>query len=66
MPVFGNVITEIQAIKLICGADAELIASGGVNGAEGTYWIAVTGNEEQLNGMDELFKAVHNEPNFEL
>lgn len=66
MPVTGNIITEIQAIKLICGADAELAACGGVNGAEGTYWIAVTGKKEQIEKMDTLFDLIRNEPNFTL
>lgn len=66
MPVSGNIVTELQAINLICGADAELIASGGVCGAEGTNWIAVTGNEEQLGKLDEMFKLVYDEPNFVL
>lgn len=66
MPLPGNVITEIQAIELISGANAELVACGGVNGAEGACWLAVTGNEEQLEKMDALFESIRNEPNFTL
>lgn len=66
LPVNGNIITELEAIKIITGATAELVAGGGVSGAEGSYWIAVTGNEEQLNQADLLLKAIKQEPNFVL
>ncbi len=66
LPVSGNVITELQAIQLICGAEAELVAGGGVCGAEGSCWIAVSGTEEQLNRADELLKHANHEPNFEI
>lgn len=64
LPVSGNIVTELQAIKRICGAEAELVASGGVCGAEGAYWIAVTGTAAQLDKMDELFESIRHEPNF--
>lgn len=66
LPVSGNVITELQAINLISGAEAELVAGGGVCGAEGSCWIAVSGTEEQLNRADELLKFAGQEPNFEI
>jgi hypothetical protein len=66
MPVTGNIITELQAINLITGADAELIAAGGVCGAEGACWVAVSGTEEQIAAVDDLYESVKNEPSFQL
>ncbi|TYQ15269.1 UNVERIFIED_CONTAM: hypothetical protein Cloal_1703 [Acetivibrio alkalicellulosi] len=66
LPVSGNIITELQAIKTITGAEAELVAGGGVCGAEGSCWIAVSGNQKQLRDVDDLIKDIANEPNFEL
>jgi hypothetical protein len=66
LPVSGNIITDLQAINLISGAEAELVAGGGVCGAEGSCWIAVTGSEEQLSKADELLKLAIQEPNFEI
>ena len=66
LPVSGNIITELDAIKQITGASAELVASGGVCGAEGSCWIAVSGNSKQLIHMDDLTKDINSEPNFEL
>jgi len=66
LPVCGNIITELEAINIITGAHAELVASGGVCGAEGSCWIAVCGTQEQLSEVDALIKDVAGEPSFEL
>ncbi len=66
LPVSGNVITELDAIKRITGASAELVASGGICGAEGSCWIAVSGSNKQLSDTDDLIKDIINEPIFEI
>lgn len=65
-PVCGNIITELEAIQIITNAKAELVAGGGVCGAEGSYWIAVSGSDEEINLVDDLIKNVSNESNFEI
>ncbi len=64
MPVTGNIVTELEAIQLLTGAASELVASGGVCGAEGSYWLAATGTTEQLNHLDDLMSSLKKEPNF--
>lgn len=64
MPISGNVITEIEAIKIMTGANAKLVAAGGVCGAEGSVRIAVIGDEEQLDNASALIESVNLEPNF--
>lgn len=66
LPVAGEIITEIEAISLLTGAKAELVAGGGVNGAEGAIWLAVTGSDEQIKSAQNLLNSVIREPNFEL
>lgn len=66
LPVPGEVFTELDAIKLLTGAEAELVAAGGVGGAEGSIWLAVSGSEEQIGAAEKLLKAVAGEPGFEL
>lgn len=66
LPVPGEAFTEIDAIKLLTGAEAELVAAGGVGGAEGSIWLAVSGSEEQIGAAERLLKAVAGEPGFEL
>jgi len=64
LPVPGEVFTEIDAIALLTGAVAELIAGGGVCGAEGSVWLAVSGNAKQTDTADSLIKSVASEPLF--
>ena len=63
-PVFGEVITELQAIHMLTGATADLVAAGGVGGAEGSVWLLVDGNEQQIAAASELIKSVAKEPAF--
>ncbi|MEN6488909.1 MAG: hypothetical protein ABFD66_08515 [Smithella sp.] len=63
-PVPGQVFTEIDAIALLTGAQAELTASGGVCGAEGSVWLAVNGTAQQIKDADALIKMVISEPPF--
>lgn len=66
LPVPGEIFTEIDAIKLLTGTEAELIAAGGVGGAEGCIWLAVSGDEVQEAAAGKVLKAVASEPGFEL
>lgn len=61
-PFPGEVFTELDAIKLLTGAEACLIAAGGVCGAEGAAWLGITGTEEQIQAAASLIKSVSGEP----
>jgi len=62
MPLPGEVFTELDAIKLLSGADARLVAAGGIAGAEGAVWVAVTGTHEQLDSAGRLIQSIASEP----
>ncbi|HEX7482720.1 MAG TPA: hypothetical protein VF350_04570 [Candidatus Bathyarchaeia archaeon] len=64
LPVPGEVFTELDALKALTAANVELIAAGGVCGAEGGCWIAVTGEEEQEEFAKRIVASVANEPPF--
>ena len=64
MPVSGEVFTELDAIKVLTGATAELISAGGVCGAEGAVLLAVTGTEEQEGYAEKLYSCIACEPAF--
>ena len=66
LPVPGQVFTEIDAISLLAGAEAELVAGGGVCGAEGGIWLAVYGEPEQVEAAEIIMKSIRAEPSFEL
>lgn len=61
-PMPGQLFTELDAIKLLTGAQAHLIAAGGVYGAEGAVWLGITGSDEQIRTAAELIQSVADEP----
>jgi hypothetical protein len=44
----GLVITEVDAIKILSGADAIPIAAGGLDGAEGSITLVIKGQNEEV------------------
>jgi 6-phosphogluconate dehydrogenase (decarboxylating) len=66
LPVPGEVFTELDALKVLTGAEAELIAAGGVCGAEGSCWLAISGNRVQVENAEKLVQSIAFEPSFEL
>ncbi|PKN18612.1 MAG: hypothetical protein CVU71_14130 [Deltaproteobacteria bacterium HGW-Deltaproteobacteria-6] len=66
LPVPGEVFTELDAIAMLTGAQAQLVAAGGVAGAEGSVWLAISGQASQENGAMALLQSVAGEPAFEL
>jgi hypothetical protein len=66
LPLPGEVFTEIDAIRLLTGACAQLVAAGGVGGAEGCVWLAVEGAKDQLDAAQSLIGSVQGEPAFSL
>lgn len=65
LPIPGQVYTEIDAVTELTGASAELIAAGGVCGAEGAVYLAVSGSREQEEAAEKLFKELAAEPVFD-
>jgi hypothetical protein len=61
-PMPGEIFTELDAIRLLTGAEACLVGGGGIYGAEGAYWLGVSGSEEQVQAAVELIKSVADEP----
>ena len=64
LPVPGEIVTEIDAIALLTGARASLIAAGGVAGAEGGIRLALCGDPSQENSAIELLQSIAKEPGF--
>ncbi len=66
LPVPGQVFTELDAVNFLTGANAELISAGGVCGAEGSCWLAVTGTKEQEDVAEKIFASAAYEQPFNL
>jgi hypothetical protein len=62
LPMPGEVFTELDAIKLMTGAEARLVAAGGIYGAEGASWLGITGSEAQIQAAAELIQSIIAEP----
>ena len=66
LPVPGEVITELEAIALLTGAKAQLVAAGGVAGAEGSVWLAISGEPSQEKDAAALLQSLASEPAFDM
>ncbi len=65
MPLLGSMFIELDAIELLTGATATLVAAGGVYGAEGSVRITASGEQEKVAAAVELIKSVAAEPSCE-
>lgn len=61
-PVPGDIFTELDAIEMLTGAEASLIAAGGIYGAEGSAYIGVSGSVGQENIATDLLRSLAVEP----
>ena len=64
LPLPGLVFTELDALSLSTGATAELVAAGGVGGAEGSVWLAVSGDDQAIEDAERLLHSIEAEPAF--
>ncbi|NLF31308.1 MAG: hypothetical protein GX591_10530, partial [Planctomycetes bacterium] len=58
----GEAFCELDAIKLLTGADACLLGGGGIHGAEGCVWVGVQGTPGQMEDVAALFERINTEP----
>jgi hypothetical protein len=58
----GEIVTELEAIKILTGATAFQSSAGGVSGAEGAVWIVFRGTKDQVTKALELTRSIHGEP----
>ncbi|MDD3726373.1 MAG: hypothetical protein PHI44_04190 [Candidatus Ratteibacteria bacterium] len=63
-PVSGEIITELEAISILTGAKAEMFAAGGIDGAEGSIWLAIEGTDEEIKKVEEIIQSILKEPSF--
>lgn len=66
LPAPGQVFTEIEALSLLTGAQAQLVSAGGVGGAEGSVWLSVRGEPGQEAAAGALMDSLLMEQPFQL
>jgi hypothetical protein len=54
----ATAINELDAIKILTGAEAFHVESGGVTGAEGAVTLVIRGSEEQVKKAFEMVKSI--------
>jgi len=64
--ISGEIITEIEAIGLLFGIKARLVAAGGVCGAEGAVWLAIEGDSDKLEKAKPIMEEIAKEPQFQI
>ena len=58
----GEIVTELEAIKVLTGATAFQSSAGGISGAEGAVWLVFRGTREQVNKALDLIHSIQGEP----
>ncbi len=61
MPLTGKVVTELEAIEILTGAEAMAMGKGGLSGAEGSVTLLVRGSREQLENLKALVDSIKGE-----
>lgn len=58
----GEVVTEIEAFRILSNAEATPVAAGGIGGAEGSITLLLQGNEENVKKAWEIANQIKGEP----
>lgn len=58
----AEILTEIEAIKILSGADAFHVASGGINGSEGAVMLSCEGSNDNVNKIIKIIEGIKGEP----
>jgi hypothetical protein len=62
--MFGTIITELEAVRILTGATARQIAAGGIRGAEGSVRLLISGGEDEVRAARELVDSLEQEPQY--
>jgi hypothetical protein len=60
----GDIITEIEALKILADVSATHIASGGIGGAQGSVRLLIRGSEKNVKKALNIIKQIQGEPPF--
>lgn len=61
IPMFGTVITEVEALRLLAEVEAIPIAAGGIGGAEGNLVLLIKGTEIQVQKAVSIVEKIKGE-----
>jgi len=61
IPIFGTVVTEVEALKLIADVEVTPIAAGGIGGAEGSVTLLVEGSDANVQKIIGVVEGIKGE-----
>ena len=62
IPMFGTVVTEVEALKLLAEVECIPIAGGGIGGAEGSITVLIKGSDTQVKKAVTIVEKLKGEP----
>lgn len=65
-PLHGQIVTEIEALHLLCGVDAVHVASNGIGEGRGSVSLLLYGDDDDVRKALALVKSVQSERDVEL
>ncbi|HLV31068.1 MAG TPA: hypothetical protein VKY57_05805 [Chitinispirillaceae bacterium] len=66
LPVQGEIVTELEAIRILYDVKAHLTAAGGVCGAEGSVWIHIDAPAEKIDFIKKDLETILCEKPFKI
>jgi hypothetical protein len=63
-PVYGHIVTEIEALGMLTGVKATLLSAGGTCGAEGAVRLLMEGTSDRIDAAMTLASQVQGEPRY--
>lgn len=60
--VKGDLITEIEALKVLANVEAKQVAAGGVGGSEGAVVLVIWGEDEDVKKAISIIESIKGEP----
>ena len=63
-PVFGTIVTEIEALQQLADVHVVQVGAGGVAGAEGSVRLQIDGDKDEIERVEALLEGIWGEPAF--
>ena len=57
MPIYGEIFTEIDAIKTLANVNCFVIASGGIYNAQGSITLDISGEPPEIDKIIEILRT---------
>lgn len=58
IPIMGEIITEIEALKLMANVECQVIGAGGLGRAQGSVTIDIWGHDKELEKLMQVIKTI--------